>query len=386
MLQKLHKTKLLIIPVTIVVSAILVCAGLFVFREERHTTEMEKTGTGEKKKEFYSPIPEPVVHRHLILSINGRKQKVNLLEVNLGDSRVELLPVLSHDLVYGYETLSSMFARSNAYAAVNGGFFYDYGLPGGMVALDGKLITASSGKYPVLVMEAGKASLKEISTRLWIVHNGQRIVVDRVNMPWNMGKTVVYTPLYGSSNRAKVDNTTIVIKEGTVSEIKTGRRETGIPEDGLLVTFYHPDGYSKGDLPVKKGDKVEFGFDPDLGKGVHAYECGSWLVKDGQVVAPDRDSWTGVLTNHDPRTAVGIKDGSRVILLTVDGRQPGYSAGLTGKELGELMLELGAKDAAMLDGGASTEMIVEGNIVNRPSFRGEERPLGGAVIVRLNNR
>jgi exopolysaccharide biosynthesis protein len=70
------------------------------------------------------------------------------------------------------------------------------------------------------------------------------------------------------------------------------------------------------------------------------------------------------------------------VLLTADGRQPGYSAGLTGRELGELLLELGISNAAMLDGGASTEMIVDGKIVNRPSFKGQERPLGGALIVR----
>jgi exopolysaccharide biosynthesis protein len=43
----------------------------------------------------------------------------------------------SHDLVYGYENLSSISKRKNAYAAVNAGFFYDYGLPSGMVAAEG---------------------------------------------------------------------------------------------------------------------------------------------------------------------------------------------------------------------------------------------------------
>jgi len=90
-----------------------------------------------------------------------------------------------------------------------------------------------------------------------------------------------------------------------------------------------------------------------------------------------------VMTNWDPRTAIGLKDEDTVVLFTVDGRQPGYSAGLTGAELADVLLKYGVKDAAMLDGGASTEMIIEGKIANRPSFKGQERPLGGAIAVRL---
>ena len=39
----------------------------------------------------------------------------------------------------------------------------------------------------------------------------------------------------------------------------------------------------------------------------------------------------------------------------------------------------------MLDGGASTEMIVDGEIVNRPSYRGQERKIAGALAVFLSN-
>ena len=87
------------------------------------------------------------------------------------------------------------------------------------------------------------------------------------------------------------------------------------------------------------------------------------------------------MTNRDPRTAVGIKNETTVVLITVDGRQPERSAGMTGEELARYLLQNGVKDAAMLDGGASTEMIVGGEIVNRPSFNGKERPVGGALAV-----
>lgn len=125
-----------------------------------------------------------------------------------------------------------------------------------------------------------------------------------------------------------------------------------------------------------------FSYSPGLGGHVHAYECGAWLVRDGINIAPDRDAWVGVLNNRDPRTAVGIKsDGHTMVLVVADGRQPGYSDGFTASELADFLLEQGVHDAAMLDGGASSEMIVEGEIVNRPSFMGRERKIAGALVV-----
>jgi exopolysaccharide biosynthesis protein len=135
------------------------------------------------------------------------------------------------------------------------------------------------------------------------------------------------------------------------------------------------------ELPIRVGDTVKLVHQPDMTGDVEAYECGSWLVRDSVAVVKDKDAWVGVLTNHDPRTAIGIKDDGTVLLLVVDGRQPGYSAGFTGKELAEYLISCGVRDAAMLDGGASAEMLVEGRLVSRPSHKGEERPLAGGILV-----
>jgi hypothetical protein len=77
---------------------------------------------------------------------------------------------------------------------------------------------------------------------------------------------------------------------------------------------------------------------------------------------------------REPRTAVGVsEDGKRVVLVTVDGRRA-TSHGGTLYEMAELLIELGAYRGINLDGGGSTTMYVaaEGGVVNRPS-RGWER-------------
>lgn len=91
-----------------------------------------------------------------------------------------------------------------------------------------------------------------------------------------------------------------------------------------------------------------------------------------------------------PRTAVGYTQDKRyLILLTVDGRQPGYSDGATDFETAQWMIRLGAYDAINLDGGGSTTMVVSDGRggalqLNRPidSFiPGHERVCGNHLGV-----
>ncbi len=76
-----------------------------------------------------------------------------------------------------------------------------------------------------------------------------------------------------------------------------------------------------------------------------------------------------------PRTAVGLdRDGTTLWLVVVDGRQQGFSEGMTTAELAAYMLALGCHDAANLDGGGSSIMLMtdpEGKlrVMNRPSTR-----------------
>jgi len=83
-----------------------------------------------------------------------------------------------------------------------------------------------------------------------------------------------------------------------------------------------------------------------------------------------------------PRTAVGVDEGRGYLwLVVVDGRQPGYSDGMTLPELSSLMRNLGATDAVNLDGGGSTVMVLGGVRVSRPSDEEGERPVVNALAI-----
>jgi exopolysaccharide biosynthesis protein len=67
--------------------------------------------------------------------------------------------------------------------------------------------------------------------------------------------------------------------------------------------------------------------------------------------------------------------------VTVDGRQPDYSVGMTFADLQRLCDRLELRDALNLDGGGSTTMVVKGQIVNRPSDPTGPRPVSDAILV-----
>ena len=69
-----------------------------------------------------------------------------------------------------------------------------------------------------------------------------------------------------------------------------------------------------------------------------------------------------------------------LLLVTVDGRRRGWSAGVTLIEAARVMRHLGADDALNLDGGGSTAMTVRRRLVNRPSDPGGERRVGDTLL------
>lgn len=86
-------------------------------------------------------------------------------------------------------------------------------------------------------------------------------------------------------------------------------------------------------------------------------------------------------TTRHPRTMIGVDADGAIWLVTVDGRNPFLSVGMTFPELQRLSRLLGLRSALNLDGGGSTTMWVAGAIVNHPSDPAGPRPVSDAIIV-----
>lgn len=84
---------------------------------------------------------------------------------------------------------------------------------------------------------------------------------------------------------------------------------------------------------------------------------------------------------RNPHTLMGVTQDNTLLFVTVDGRAPRYSAGMSVPESALVMKYLGAKNALKLDGGGSTMMNILGKPKNVPSDATGERPDGDAIVI-----
>ena len=119
-----------------------------------------------------------------------------------------------------------------------------------------------------------------------------------------------------------------------------------------------------------------------LEQGVwQAFSFGPGLITDGEIdVALNTE--VGKAKASNPRTAIGIIDDLHYVFVVSDGRS-GESEGLSLYELASFMEQLGVQTAYNLDGGGSSTMVFQGEVVNNPSsgFRDEEREVSDIVYI-----
>ncbi|MCZ8513335.1 phosphodiester glycosidase family protein [Paenibacillus filicis] len=156
-----------------------------------------------------------------------------------------------------------------------------------------------------------------------------------------------------------------------IGAILSGGEVVYTDQDGSIPQ--HIVGFTKdGTLVVGKYNIFELR-DMGISEGVSFYPR---LIANGKPLITSGDGGWG----RGPRTAVGQKADGTVIFIVIDGRQA-HSVGATLKEVQDLFLEDGVVNAGNLDGGASSELVVDGQVVTKPSSRYGERRLPSAFLV-----
>jgi exopolysaccharide biosynthesis protein len=160
--------------------------------------------------------------------------------------------------------------------------------------------------------------------------------------------------------------------------------------NGPAVTdgeLWGPAKNARPSLIVREGNKVSIQALQDPPKDALQVVAGSDIIlRAGENVAVTTGKFAE--TQH-PRTAVGIADdGKRLVMVVVDGRRKDR-VGMKLTELADLMKSLGCKDAMNLDGGGSSEMAIRNpetgqlEVKNSPSdYR--ERAVGNVLGVTIN--
>lgn len=169
----------------------------------------------------------------------------------------------------------------------------------------------------------------------------------------------------------------VVKAEDAIGGINGGAFEDvgGIGNGGMPIGIVIKDGEVLVNSPA--GDKnILIGLDEDhklvIGK-MTAQQALDRHVTDAVTFGPalvingELQGLGGTAGGLNPRTAIGQRANGAILLLVIDGRQP-TSLGASFKDVADVMIQYGAVNAAALDGGSSTLMVYEDQILNQTSL------------------
>ena len=190
-----------------------------------------------------------------------------------------------------------------------------------------------------------------------------------------------------TSHIAKINNAVAAINGGGVYDPNgtgTGRLPYGfILHEGKYILGDQVDDKERVDFigMTTSGNLIAGNYNKkelrDLG-AVEGLTFGPPLIMNGKKVIRSGDGGWGI----SPRSCIGQKKDGTIMFLVIDGRQPGYSIGATLVDVQNIMYEKGAYIAANLDGGSSTTLYYNGNVVNKPADLLGERMIPTAFIVK----
>ncbi|NIM05989.1 MAG: hypothetical protein GTO55_06845 [Armatimonadetes bacterium] len=342
--------------------------------------------------------------KHIFIQKESGPHQINILQSSLMDGRLSLATALANGYVMGNETLSTMVAsaqtnHSQVVAAINGDFFRRppdtyAGDPTGLHVLRGELISFPHHIRSALLITAdGKLHIYRPRISAWAISSqGPRHTIHGLNQARDSGELVLYTTRFGDSTKTNPHGAEVILST-TRTDITTSCKIKGritaisrsgnskIPPKGMVLSGHGLSAWFLNQLTVGEEMEISIHLDPQPGEIVEAIGGGPRLLRDGKIsVEAEEESFTPqFIHQRHPRTAIGFSRNS-LFFVTVDGRQPKRSAGMTLYELARLMLSLGCQDALNLDGGGSTEMLVAGQMVNSPAG-GEERPIANALLL-----
>lgn len=333
----------------------------------------------------------PGVVLHRLVQIHA-PWRAYVLDVDLTRC-VSVRPVKGGPVAIGRRTTSALLASvpasENPIAAVNADFFLfaPPGIPVGAHVESGHLLSGPVDRAVFAITDAGTPVLDRLSASVTITTVRGSVALRSWNRParnvpglvdgaWGapLDSTITHTVwrLRPAGTRYVADTL-----DATDSRIARG--------DTLYVVELRSDAVQS----LRLGDTVSVARSLSVAGLRHVVGGFPIMMRDsvisGAVDSVNDAGFRGV----NPRTALGIAaNGKRLLIIVIDGRQAGYSAGLGLRETAKLLRDMGARDAINLDGGGSSAMIATDpkrpgmlRTINKPSDAVGERPVANALAV-----
>lgn len=309
--------------------------------------------------------------------------------------------VLANNRLQGLDAVSTMTRQAEAVLGINGDYALSSGRPVHLFANDGRLSQTPQLLGRALTFDAAGNGVRmgfpdlTVDVTTAAATSTVTMAVPRVNSGGPDGDALAmftgdgallevppnnacYAGLAPSGGRTMTGDGAVRTPLSVTGTRCGGERPVVPPVGGMLTanSYHGSEAFIRG---LARGQLVELTTRLGAPGAIDALGGNPMLVSSGRIADGDVDGG-GAFFGRNPRTAVGITADRKLLMVVVDGRQSGYSVGMSLRELAQLMADLGAVEAVNLDGGGSSAMFVNGLVANRPSDGGE-RLVSSALVV-----
>ncbi|MFC1493387.1 phosphodiester glycosidase family protein [candidate division KSB1 bacterium] len=329
---------------------------------------------------------------------------IQVLKISRDREDIGLEVVLGGETILGIEPLDKTLEKYNKsgrfpVAAVNGDFYMlrqdpFQGDPTGLCVIDNEIVSSPVERSVFVLYNDGTIGIDRFKLKASIIDKDmQQFEIGGINQKCSDDEIVVLNSTFNAFSRAQKGSSQITAElrngflsaEGEydldVKEVMGNDSVVAIPEGRIGLVGLGRGAEFLNDLAAGENIRLELDIEPGQGDIRYAIGGTPRLIRNGiiSIEYEQENVRLSFVEDRHPRTAIGYND-DFIFLVTVDGRRPEHSIGMTLNELAEFMLDLGCHEAMNLDGGGSTTMWVKGEILNRPSD-GFVRPVANAIVV-----
>lgn len=308
---------------------------------------------------------------------NGVRYRRFPYSTAVGESIVHVIEVSpghgEFRVVGSVETPRTISELANgAFLGINAGYFDPSTHTSiGLLKIAGAELAEPTRNRASVAFGPGAMEINRVLTQVTVSSQGQVVTIDGYNAP---AKTTVYT---APNARVGVPGQgVIIVKDQRVIENKIGPRT--IPFDGYAIVYDADitDSNFRSLALLNPGDVIQAQFEANPKQLLalpYAVEAGPLLIENGQsAYNPDYENFENayILNGRTHQAAIGARADGTVLLVAAEA--------MVARELIPLFTFLGAEKAMRLDSGSSTQLFVNGQLLNK---RSQRRVVSGIVYL-----
>ncbi|MCE3230644.1 MAG: hypothetical protein K0R52_572 [Alphaproteobacteria bacterium] len=364
--------------------------------------------------------------------------------VTLQPSKYAIEFIKAHNQVFGRETIDSIAKRTGADIAINAGFFEignaQDGMPSGTLIINKQLLGLTLTKQACLIYGQKTFNVQTLTPHLDVKIGSNIVSPQKVNKSPNKKDIVLYSHLWGTHTLTPLKERQEIAVNAQSKVVEFSRQgNTAIPQDGFVLSLPIDDPTN----PVTTGDDVTLQLTPSSlsQPEVESVVMGiPILIQDATINPALSENQAHFYKAAHARTAVGLRPNGDLVIIVAEHAykkplqnvtleevrsvilankeklvqkykkptltdltlsemkeivaeefaEKGSAVGLTLPELAALMKGLGCESAINLDGGGSSSLFLNGQVMNHTVGDQDEgigqavlRPLSDAIVFKL---